>query len=71
MPEKGLRGIRETCGFTLAGIAKELDLNWVVSQSVFSQQAHDLVQAITRWTVFVEEVTSEEDKVYLQQLRGN
>jgi hypothetical protein len=68
--EKGQLGVRETCSFTLTRITKELDLDWLISQSIFSQQAHDLVQAIARWAVFMEEVTGEEDKVYLRRLRG-
>lgn len=69
MSERGQVGVRETCSFSLGTIAKELYLNWFVSQSVFSQQAHDLVQAIARWAIFMKEITSKKNEVNLSGLR--
>jgi hypothetical protein len=69
MSERGQVGVRETCSFSLGTIAKELYLNRFVSQSIFSQQAHDLVQAIARWAIFMKEITSKKNEVNLSGLR--
>ena len=66
MLKKGRLGVRDTRSFTLSRVTKELDLNRLVSQSIFSQQTHDLVQAIARWAIFMEEVTGKEDEVCLR-----
>jgi hypothetical protein len=58
-------GVRITCSFTLVAIAKELYLNWFISKSIFSEKAHNLVQAVAGWPVLVEQIAGEEDKVYL------
>jgi hypothetical protein len=70
MSEKGQLGVRKTCSFSFSRIAKELHLNRFVSQGVFSQQAHDLVQAIARWAILMKEITSKKNEVYLRRLRG-
>jgi hypothetical protein len=70
MLKKGQLGVRDTRSFTLSRVTKKLDLNRLVSQSIFSQQTHDLVQAIARWAIFMEKVTSKKYEVYLRRLRG-
>jgi len=70
MLKRGQVGVRDTCSFTLSRVTKELDLDRLFSQSIFSQQTHDLIQAIARWAIFMEEVTGKEDEVYLRRLRG-
>jgi hypothetical protein len=69
MSERGQLGVRETCSLSLGRIAKELYLNGFVSQRIFSQQAHDLVQAITRWAIFMKKVARKKNEVYLSRLR--
>jgi len=69
MSKKGQLSVRDTCSFTLIRVTKEFDLNWLVSQSIFSQQTHDLVQAIAGWAIFMKEVAGKEDKVNLRRLR--
>jgi hypothetical protein len=66
----GLRGERiGTRGFSLGRIAKKLHLNRSISQGILSQEAHDLVQAIARGAIFMKEITSKKNEVYLRELR--
>ena len=69
MSDRGQLGVRETCSLSLGRTAKELYLNGFVSQRIFSQQAHNLVQAVTRRAIFMKEIAGKKNEVYLSGLR--
>ena len=47
-------------------VTQKLDLYRLFAQCVLSQQCTDSVDTLPRWSILVEEVTGEEDKVDLQ-----
>ena len=59
------RNSRVPRGLPFVRVAKKLYLDWSVSEGVFSEEGHDLVQAIPRRTVLVKEISGKEDKVDL------
>ena len=58
-------GVLVTFRFSLVGIAQEFELNWLVVQCVLAQKSDHLIEAISGWSIFMEQVTSEENKVNL------
>lgn len=51
--------------FSLVGIAQQFELNWLVVQCVLAQKSDHLIEAISGWSVLMEQVTGKENKVNL------
>jgi hypothetical protein len=58
-------GVLVTFRFSLVGIAQEFELNWLVVQRVLAKESDHLIEAISGWSIFMEQVTSKENKVNL------
>ena len=58
-------GVLVTFRFPLVGIAQQLELNWLVIQCVLAEESNHLIKAISRGSIFMEQVTSKENEVNL------
>ena len=58
-------GVRESCSLALIWIAQEFYLDWSVTETVFTEEGHYLIQCVPRRAVLVEEISTKEYKIDL------
>jgi hypothetical protein len=55
----------EPSRLALFRVTQELNLDRFITESVFTEKSECLVETVSGWFVLVEEVSSQEDEVYL------
>lgn len=64
---KGGEGSRASVRLSLIGITQEFDLDRLVGEGVLAEEGRRAVEAVSRRTVLVEEISSQKDKVDLHE----